>query len=80
KDPRKFHVPLAVMYMKNDPTIYPPAAISFFHRWGAQDKVLIPVSIDGDAEEHVFTGQLGGPHRTDWTISQFSQFLDRILV
>jgi len=34
------------------------------------------VTLDGDAASHVFTGHLSGPHRTDWTIDEFQQFLE----
>ena len=70
-----FTVPLAIMYMKNDPTIDPEAAIAAFKRWGTANKVLIPVTVDGDKPDHVFAGDIVGPHRTDWCVAQFAEFL-----
>lgn len=75
QNPRKFTTPLAIMYMKHDPTINPKAAIALFDRWGTEHKALIPVTIDGEAAEHVFTGDIAGPQRTDWTVAKFAEFL-----
>jgi esterase/lipase len=74
----KIHTPLALMYMKNDPTINPAAAIRGFARWGATHKRLIPVTVDGDAPDHVFCGDIIGAHRTDWVVTQFEQFLRQV--
>lgn len=71
----KMRTPLAVMYMKNDPTISPQAAMRKFVHWGSTHKRLIPVEIDGDAPDHVFCGDIVGPHRTDWVVDQFTRFL-----
>jgi esterase/lipase len=73
-----FTVPLAIMYMRNDPTIDPEAAIAAFKRWGAADKALMPVTVDGDKPDHVFAGDIVGPHRTDWCVAQFAEFLERL--
>lgn len=70
--------PLAMMYMENDATIYPPAAIKVFERWGGQHKQLSRVTIDGDAVEHVFAGNITAPHRIDWSVREFTTFLQGI--
>ena len=71
-------IPLAVMYMKNDPTISFEAAVAGYHAWGAMDKALIPVEIDGDAIQHVFAGDIMAPHRTDWVVDRFDEFLKKL--
>ncbi|MDH5738308.1 MAG: lysophospholipase [Gammaproteobacteria bacterium] len=71
-------VPLAVMVMKNDPTISPAAAINGYESWGAEQKALLPVEIDGDAKQHVFVGDIMAPHRTKWVVDQFDAFLKRL--
>lgn len=71
----RFTTPLAVMYMQNDPTIDPNAAVIAYHQWGAEQKALIPVTLEGEAAEHVFVGDIAGPHRTDWCVEQFAGFL-----
>lgn len=76
QDLGRFLTPLAVMYMKNDPTIDPAAAIDAWERWGATHKALIPVTIDGEAPDHVFAGDITGPQRTDWCVARFIEFLD----
>ncbi len=68
-------IPLATMYMKNDSTIDPKAAVAGHHRWGSKRKKLIQVPIDGDNEEHVFVGDITAPHRIDWCVNEFTQFL-----
>ena len=78
RDLKKFTTPLAVMYMVNDPTIDPAAAIHAFTQWGAERKALIPVIVEGEAAEHVFVGDIAGPHRTDWCVGQFAGFLDSL--
>lgn len=70
-----YTVPLAIMYMKHDPTIDPAAAIAAFDAWGAAHKALIPVTVDGDEAQHVFVGDIDGPQRTDWCVDQFTRFL-----
>jgi len=75
QDFSQHQIPLATMYMKNDQTIDPRAAIDGHNRWGSPQKKLIPVSIDGDAEEHVFAGNITAPHRVDWCVNEFIQFL-----
>ncbi|MFP6806325.1 MAG: hypothetical protein VB957_03960 [Pseudomonadales bacterium] len=74
-DLSRHQIPLATMYMKNDTTINAQAAIDGHHRWGSSQKQLIPVTIDGDAEEHVFVGNITAPHRVDWCVAEFTQFL-----
>lgn len=74
----EFTTPLAVMYMKNDPTIDPRAAIAAYHAWGAEHKALIAVTIEGDVAEHVFAGDITGPQRTDWCVAQFATFLESL--
>ncbi len=68
-------IPLATMYMKNDTTIDPKAAIDSHNQWGSQQKQLIPVTLDGDAEEHVFVGRITAPHRIEWCVAEFTKFL-----
>jgi esterase/lipase len=75
QDLSTFDIPLAVMYMRNDPTIDPAAAIAAFHAWGSENKQLIEVEPDGDAPDHVFAGDICAPHRTEWTVGQFARFL-----
>ena len=70
-----FHTPLALMYMKNDPTIDPAAAVRDFSRWGTAKKQLIPVTVSGDRAEHVFAGNLSQINRTAWCVKQFNDFL-----
>ncbi len=70
-----YTIPLATMYMKNDTTIDPDAAIDRHNSWGGTEKQLIPVAIDGDAHEHVFAGYITGPHRVDWCVAEFTRFL-----
>ncbi len=72
----QFKIPLAMMYLRNDTTIDSKAAVRALLQWGGDIKKTIPVTLDGDVESHVFTGRLGGPHRTDWTIDEFQQFLE----
>jgi esterase/lipase len=71
-----FKTPLAVMYMQNDTTIYPPAAIDVFNRWGARSKTLIRVEPNGEAAEHVFVGDIVAPDRLEWCLARLNQFLD----
>jgi len=71
--------PLAIMYMRNDTTVFPAAAIDAFKHWGGSPKELIEVSVDGDAEEHVFVGDITGPKRVDWCVSQFTAFLESVI-
>ncbi len=75
EDLSQHQIPLATMYMKNDTTIDPKAAIDGHNRWGSEQKRLIPVGIDGDAKEHVFAGNITAPHRVDWCVNEFTQFL-----
>ena len=70
--------PVAIMYMVNDSTIYPPAAIDVFNRWGSKHKQLIKVEPNGDAAEHVFVGDITNPERNDWCIEKFNYFLDQL--
>ncbi|MDG1207477.1 MAG: alpha/beta hydrolase [Pseudomonadales bacterium] len=73
------NTPLAIMYMRNDTTIFPPAAIDAFKHWGGSPKELIEVSLDGDAEEHVFVGDITGPTRVAWCVSQLTTFLQTVI-
>ncbi len=75
EDFSQHQIPLATMYMKNDNTIDPKAAIDGHNRWGSARKQLIPVTIDGDTEEHVFAGNITAPHRVDWCVNEFILFL-----
>lgn len=74
----RLDTPLAVMYMKNDGTIHPPTAIKVFNRWGSRHKKLIQVEPDGDAEEHVFVGDIVAPQRLEWCLDRFNAFLDSL--
>ena len=74
-----FKIPLAMMYMKNDGTIHPPSAIKVFNKWGAEEKELIEVSVDGDATDHVFVGEITAPHRIEWSVGQLIQFLHKVI-
>jgi esterase/lipase len=71
-------IPLATMYMRNDSTISPKAAVKGHNEWGARHKQLIPVEPDGDAAEHVFVGHITAPARIDWCVSEFNKFLKSI--
>jgi esterase/lipase len=79
QDLRQFKTPLAMMYLRNDTTIDPVAAVKALNHWGGDLKKTIPVTLDGDAAAHVFAGRLAGPHRTDWTVAEFQQFLKTTL-
>jgi len=74
-----YSTPLAMMCMKNDPTVNAGAATNAFVKWGSELKSNIPVEIDSDKVEHVFTGHLAGPHRTETTVAAFINFLEPIL-
>lgn len=71
-------IPLATMYMKNDDTIDPKATVRVHEAWGANFKQLIPVTLDGDQQQHVFTGYITAPHRVDWCVERFNAFLKQI--
>tara|TARA_B100001964_G_scaffold236503_1_gene298312 strand:+ start:136 stop:1104 length:969 start_codon:yes stop_codon:yes gene_type:complete len=68
-------IPLATMYMKNDSTIDAGAAVAGHNRWGSKQKRLIQVAIDSESEEHVFVGDITAPHRVNWCVDEFTQFL-----
>ncbi len=71
--------PLAMMCMENDPTVSASAAENAYKRWGSAIKAHIPVTRDSDSAEHVFTGHLAGPHRTEDTVKAFTEFLKPII-
>ena len=71
----RIDVPLAMMYMPNDPTVSPAALQTGFERWGAEHKTLIAVAPEGDAREHVFVGDALAPARNEWVIDTFLDFL-----
>ena len=71
-------IPLATMYMQNDPTIDPAAAISAHNSWGSAVKRLIRVAPGGDEACHVFVGDICAPHRNGWCTQQFTAFLDHL--
>lgn len=77
-DVSRFNIPLATMYMQNDPTIDPTAAVLTHEAWGASYKQLIPVTLDGDQVEHVFVGDITAPHRVDWCVERFILFMSHI--
>jgi esterase/lipase len=78
----RFDIPLATMYMQNDSTIDPWAAVKVHEAWGRNNrslrKVLIPVTLDGEAAQHVFVGDITAPHRVDWAVSRFEIFLKQL--
>jgi esterase/lipase len=74
----RFDTPVAMMYMQNDGTIHPPSAIKVFNRWGTRHKKLIRVEPNGDAEEHVFVGDIVAPERIEWCLERFNLFLDSL--
>jgi len=78
QDLRRFDLPLATMYMKNDPTIDPEAAIRTHTRWGGEPKALIQVAIDPEEASHVFVGDITAPHRIDWVVREFGNFIERL--
>lgn len=78
QDLSHFNVPLAVMYMKHDPTVDSASGIRFYERWGATSKALMPVAVDSDAPDHVFAGDIMAPQRTDWCVEQFAGFLESV--
>ena len=41
----------------------------------SQQKRLIQVAIDSESEEHVFVGDITAPHRVNWCVDEFTQFL-----
>ena len=73
------NVPMAMMYMTNDPTVDTPANLTAFDRWGAPGKELIQVTIDPDEESHVFVGNITAPHRVDWCVDMFTTFLEPLV-
>ena len=70
-----FQIPLATMYMRNDPTIDPHTAVAVHEAWGSAQKQLIPVSLDGDEAQHVFVGDITAPHRVEWCTERLELFL-----
>lgn len=74
------NIPLATLYMEDDPTINHQAAIDFHHTWDADHKQLHQVTIDADNPQHVFVGDITAPHRTDWCVETCLQFLRSIPV
>ncbi len=75
QDLEAIDIPLATMYMENDPTINSAAAKTAHNRFPNDHNQLIRVKPEGMAPDHVFCGQICGPHRTDWTIDSFELFL-----
>ena len=71
-------IPLATMYMGNDPTVNSTAAIRAHNRFSNAYNKLIKVELEGDAKDHVFCGDICGPQRTNWTISSFESFLKNL--
>ena len=69
------NIPLATLYMKDDPTINHDAAIAFHEAWRSNLKKLIKVTIDPENVQHVFTGKISAPHRVDWTVRNCLDFL-----
>ncbi|MFT7688558.1 MAG: esterase/lipase [Candidatus Azotimanducaceae bacterium] len=78
-DLNEINTPMALMYMENDETIFPPSAIKAFDQWGSSKKLLLKVLVDADATDHVFVGDITAPHRLEWSVEQFDQFLAPIL-
>ena len=71
-------IPLATLYMPNDPTINSRKAISTHNRFSNEKNQLAAVGIDGNKPDHVFCGDICGKHRTKWTINYFESFLTKL--
>ncbi len=71
-------VPLATLYMEDDPTINHDAAISFHQDWQHDVKSLHRVELDDTNPQHVFAGDITAPHRTDWCIERCIDFLNHV--
>ncbi len=72
------NIPLATVYMEDDPTIDHQAAVDFHHAWDAEHKQLHQVMIDAHEPQHVFVGDITAPHRTDWCVEVCLNFLKSI--
>lgn len=77
-DLNSHNLPLATLFMENDPTINHKAAIQFHHDWQADSKALIEVTLDKANVQHVFTGAITAPHRVDWTVEVCLDFIRSI--
>lgn len=69
------NIPLATIYMTDDPTISHEAAVDFHHAWEADTKELLEVTIDSNNPQHVFAGDITAPHRVDWCVDTCIDFL-----
>ncbi|MBV1877523.1 MAG: alpha/beta fold hydrolase [Pseudomonadales bacterium] len=75
---QSINIPVAMMYMQNDPTVSATAIINAYHRWGCKDKQLVKVEIEPDAAEHVFVGNITAPQRVNWSTGQFIDFMQQL--
>lgn len=73
--PTTQNIPLATLYMVDDPTIDHEAAIDFHHAWDADYKKLHTVDVDAENPQHVFVGDITAPHRVDSTVKVCVDFL-----
>lgn len=71
-------IPLATLYMEDDPTINHAAAVDFHEDWDHDVKSLHRVDLDEENPQHVFAGDITAPHRTDWCIQRCIEFLTRV--
>ena len=78
--PASGKVPMATLYMEDDPTIDHAAAIAFHERWPASRKRLHRVTLDEGNPQHVFAGDITAPHRTDWCIRVCTAFIESLPV
>jgi len=78
QDLESVEIPLATLYMPNDPTINARAAIRAHKRFSNVKNELTAVAIDGDKPDHVFCGEICGEHRTQWTTKYLENFLTKL--
>ncbi len=75
---RSIDIPLATLYMRDDPTVDAAASVAFHHSWGAGIKRLHPVEIEPDEPQHVFVGDITAPHRLDWCVETCVDFIESL--
>ena len=78
QDLESLEIPLATLYMPNDPTINARAAMRTHKRFSNVKNELTAVAIDGDKPDHVFCGDICGEHRTQWTTEYLENFLTKL--
>ena len=72
------NMPLATLYMDDDPTIDAASAVAFHQTWGAKTKALHRVEIDLAHPQHVFVGNIMAPHRLDWCVKTCIAFVESL--